>query len=151
MTRAITIGFLVVIAAAVSPAAAPKPVIVKEGLICRTKQQDAELGDWITGLQTQADKALASAKSAQTSNGELQGKLDLASKDGIALQKERDQAILDKEHVLKKLHTDKWIISALAVIAAVLGVLNLPIPMPYRLYALAGAPAAATALVWLFL
>src|SRR5438552_14241129 len=74
--------------AAPSPTPVPKGVIVKQGMVCRTKQQDLELRDWIAGIMNEAHKAQADAKSAQESNANVQLQLDGARKAATDLANE---------------------------------------------------------------
>jgi hypothetical protein len=125
--------------------------VVKGGLVCRTKQQDLELRDWIAGIQNLAQKAISEAKRAKASEADVQGKLYLASQDGIKLAKERDQAILDRDHLLKKLHFLKFGISAIVTLLIIFVMLRLGIPPPLSLYIGGAAIIAANVAIWTFL
>src|SRR5437667_11430832 len=71
-----------------TPTPDPKGVVVKQGLVCRTKQQDLELRDWIVGLMNEVHKAQADNNSAHKSNSELQVQLEASRKAAIDLANE---------------------------------------------------------------
>jgi len=66
----------------------PTPVAKKPELVCRTKQQDLELRDWISGIMAEAQKAKAEVQAAQNSNTDLQDKLAAATADAQNLANE---------------------------------------------------------------
>lgn len=66
----------------------PTPVAKKPDLVCRTKQQDAELKDWIIGIQGATHQAQGELVLAQKSNDELKGKLSRATTDATNLANE---------------------------------------------------------------
>jgi hypothetical protein len=70
-----------------TPAVTNSPV-AKGGLVCRTKQQDLELRDWIGGLMNEVSKAKAETAAALKSNAETQAKLDASVKDATDLANE---------------------------------------------------------------
>lgn len=55
------------------PSAPPK---VPEGWVCRSRQTDLELRDWINGIMTQSSKAQVELKLAHASNAITQKQLD---------------------------------------------------------------------------
>lgn len=60
-----------------------------------------------------------------------------------------NQAITERDHLLKKLHLAKWIMSALAV--AAIAFLAMKIPLPLSLYLGGGTAMAAVSLIWMWL
>jgi len=62
--------------------------VEKGGMVCRTKQVDLELRDWIGGIQIQAEQAIKTADEATKSNAELKVLLDKSIQDGQALANE---------------------------------------------------------------
>ncbi len=71
-----------------TPTPDPKGVIVKQGFVCRTKQQDLELRDWIAGLMNQVHEAQADNDAAQASNSKLQWELAASQKAATDLANE---------------------------------------------------------------
>lgn len=63
-----------------TPTPTPSPRPTAE-YVCRTKQQDAELRDWIIGIQTQATQAIKDAEQAKASNLETGQLLARAKQD----------------------------------------------------------------------
>jgi hypothetical protein len=63
-------------------------VIIKQGMVCRTKQQDLELRDWIGGLIIQVHQAQSENSAAQKSNSDLQGQLAASVQAATALANE---------------------------------------------------------------
>ena len=53
----------------------------RRDLVCRTKQQDAELRDWIIGIQNQATQAIKDAEAARQANVETGQLLARAKQD----------------------------------------------------------------------
>lgn len=70
------------------PKPTPSPTAKKAELVCRTKQQDLELRDWITGIMSEAQKAKGEATAALKSNAETQTKLDQSIRAGQDLANE---------------------------------------------------------------
>lgn len=98
-------------AASLCAAAGPKPVL-KDGMVMRTLQQDAELRDWIVGLQKEnqlnaerADKAELSEKIVRQQLGEaitkadtLQGQVNTVTDDRNKQAKAKDEALIDRDY-----------------------------------------------------
>lgn len=71
----------------ITEAASPKP-IRRNGYVMRTYQQDAELKDWIVGVQKETQHAQASEAAAKVERDAAQGKLT-STKVGLALAQTR--------------------------------------------------------------
>lgn len=74
-----------------TPTPTPKP---KTDLVCRTKQQDLELRDWINGLMNQVHSAQAETAAAKRTNDDTVLQLGMSVKDAVAFIKQcaADQA-----------------------------------------------------------
>ncbi len=57
-------------------------------MVCRTKQQDLELRDWISGLMNQVHQAQSENSAAQKSNSSLQAQLAASQKAATDLANE---------------------------------------------------------------
>lgn len=68
-----------------TPTPVPPPTVKSQELVCRTKQQDLELRDWIIGIQDEAQKAKGELDAANKSNADTQTKLTQAIQDGKEL------------------------------------------------------------------
>ena len=95
-------------------------------------------------LQTDLDKEKAAHASATTQNGELQQAIDKQAE-------QLNKAIAERDHILKKLHLAKIIVSAVASALVIFVVLRLGIPPPLMFYVIGVAIAAVNAAVWIFL
>lgn len=71
-----------------TPSPSPQIVLAKKDMVCRTKQQDLELRDWITGLMGEVHKAEADAKAANDANESTKKLLKTAVKNGKDLANE---------------------------------------------------------------
>lgn len=71
-----------------TPTPTHKGTVEKQGMVCRTKQQDSELRDWITGLINEVHKAQADTKSANDSNAATQVQLTASVKAATDLANE---------------------------------------------------------------
>ena len=95
-------------------------------------------------LQTDLDKEKAAHASATTQNGELQQAIDKQAE-------QLNKAITERDHILKKLHLAKIIVSAVASALVIFIVLKLGILPPIMFYVIGAAIAAVNAAVWIFL
>lgn len=68
-----------------TPTPTPKP---RPELVCRTKQQDLELRDWIIGIQNEAANARNEVIAAQRGEAEVRAQLDKATIDATNLANE---------------------------------------------------------------
>lgn len=71
-----------------SPTPTPKGIVEKQGMVCRTKQQDLELRDWINGLINEVHKAQADTKFALDANAATQSELTASQKAATDLANE---------------------------------------------------------------
>lgn len=71
-----------------TPTPTPKGVVEKQGMVCRTKQQDLELRDWINGLINEVHKAQTETKNANDSNFTTLNELHLSVAAATALANE---------------------------------------------------------------
>lgn len=103
---------LFMLAAAAAVAGDPKP-IVKDGMVIRTLQQDAELRDWIVGVQTEnrlnaerADKAEGSEKQVRAQLGEATTNVNTLQVEVKNLTDDRNKQARDKDTALGE--RDYW-------------------------------------------
>ena len=90
--------------------------------------------------------ALTFANSALTDTQKQFTTYKMAAEQEIA---KGNQAIVDRDHLLKKLHLAKWIMSALAV--AAIAFVAMKIPPPIGLYIGGAAAVAAVGFIWFWL
>lgn len=67
-----------------TPRSTPRPSATPE-LVCRTKQKDLELRDWIDGVLNELHKAQADLIAAQKNNADVQAKLTASQKNATDL------------------------------------------------------------------
>jgi biopolymer transport protein ExbB/TolQ len=136
--------------------AAPESKVTRDDLFKTLQHIDQHAKALQNDLADEKDNELKIAQSLSlTSNA-----LSIATQQNADLQKKIDSAvskankwIADKEHVMKKYHTLKWIASIIAAGIAVLIVMQFGglIPPPYNIYAMVAGGGAATTAVWVFL
>lgn len=80
---------------AVAAPASRKPV-VREGMVIRTQQQDAELRDWIVGLQKENELNGQRADQAEASEVQVRAALSQASQRADELQKQINIVTADR-------------------------------------------------------
>ena len=128
------------VAAGVSPAFASAENPTRDELI----QTVRHIESLAKNLQSDLDHEKAAHASATTQNVQLQKAIDAQS---VQLNK----AIAERDHILKKLHLAKIIVSAVASALVIFIVLKLGIPPPFVFYVMGAAIAAVNVAVWLFL
>jgi hypothetical protein len=139
---------------------ADKP-LVKDGMVIRTIQQDAELKDWLQGIMRLSDENAAEAKAAQNSQAAAAAALGAAQQQVDEKQKEVDQEVKERDNALaakaKLQHQNaimSTVIAAEAAVAALFVCLWLKVPeldMPWGIVVTFGAPAVVFGAVKLFL
>ncbi len=112
------------------PSPSPTGVVVKQGMVCRTKQQDLELRDWIGGLMNHVHQAEIENDGALKSNAALQTELAASQKAATDLANEcaADKACAKAplscwfHRLIKHIF---WIAGAIVVLLIVLIVINI--------------------------
>jgi hypothetical protein len=117
------------------PTASPTPtgIVEKSGMVCRTKQQDLELRDWINGILNQAHKAEAENAAAKKSEDDVKARLEASVVDATNLANEcaKDRACAQAplscwfhrlmQHIF-------WILGGLVVLAIGLSIASIFFP-----------------------
>jgi hypothetical protein len=113
-----------------TPSVQPTP---GRDLVCRTKQQDAELRDWIIGIQNQATAAIKDAEAANKSNEENKRLLELSKQDADTFARQCQAALECYKAPLscwfhRFVRHLFWVIGSIIVLVVVLAVASIFVP-----------------------
>ena len=143
-----------------APAASHAPV-VRDGMVIRTVQQDAELKDWIVGLQGEnqrngelAAQVAAAEATVRASLKDADIRADALQVQVCALQSERDDAVAEDKKLTLENGRLKTILGIEAAVLALLACLWLRVPSlspPWGLVATIAAPVIVFGIVKLIL
>lgn len=118
------------------PVKKAQPVTTSNGWVCRTKQQDLELRDWIAGIQREARVAIEQAAKAKASEAKVKEQLALAAPAATELKTERDDAVIREAAIKKKLFRANCIFIGVWLAFLAVVYLKFPLPGPLKAYAL---------------